>query len=84
MKLYAVCVLASPEIKGVMYGERLMPISKVAHLPVNQRGFFAYAPAVYTNKKHADKMLKIMTGKYPQHLYILSEFDSNAVEIPNG
>lgn len=84
MKLYAVCVMARPEIDGKMYARRWMPISKVAHLPPNQRGFFAYAPAVYTNKKNADKMLRIMREKFPAKHYERIEFDSNAVEVPNG
>lgn len=84
MKLYAVCVMARPEIDGKMYAKRWMPISKVAHLPQNQREGFQYAPAVYTNKKSADKMLKIMTNKYPNKLYVRVDFDSNEVEVPNG
>lgn len=84
MKLYAVCVKGKPVIAKRMYTERWMPISKIAHLPVGERDNFAYAPAVYTNRKEAEKMAKIVTAKYPGNVYVIVHFDSNAVEIPNG
>lgn len=83
MKLYAVCVKAAMKIDGVTYPERMCPVSKVAHLPLNQRGQFKYMPAVFTNKAKAEKWLDRLVGlggKWRDR-YVIIDFDSGFIEL---
>lgn len=84
MKLYAVCVKAKLKIDGQEYLERWCPISKVARIPANRRGQFGYAPAVFTNKKKAEKYQKQMNAVRIRDMqYVIIDFDSGEVAFPD-
>lgn len=83
MKLYAVCVKAKMKIDGVEYLERWCPISKLVGAPANRRGPFRYAPAVFTNKKKAEKYNKMMNQNAFRNMeYIIIDFDSGETAFP--
>ena len=86
MKLYAVCVKAKMKVGEVEYLERWCPISKLVGAPANRRGPFRYAPAVFTNKKKADKYNKTMNQNSLRDglglQYVIIDFDSGEVAFP--
>lgn len=82
MKLYAVTIKAGLLINGVPYKqEREVPISKYVYLRPAERLAHAYAPAVYTSKANALKLI----AKLPMAVrdnYQITEFDSGWVDYP--
>ena len=88
MKLYAVCVKASMKVRNVEYLERWCPISKLVGVPANRRGPFRYAPAVFTNKKNAEKYNKMMNQNAVRDgldlQYVIIDFDSGEVAFPEA
>lgn len=82
MKLYAVTVKAGLLIDGVPYKKlRHVPISKAAGVALVDRAEIPYAPAVFTNKTNAQKLIAKLRQRFG-HEYEITSFDSGWVDYP--
>lgn len=82
MKLYAVTIKAGLIIAGVPYKKlRPVPISRAAALPPLARDGIAYAPAVYTSKTNAHKLIAKLPVDVRRN-YEIIEFDSGWADYP--
>lgn len=81
MKLYAVTIRAQLRIDGRNYNERDQPVSKFIHLPVDRRVNLKYAPAVFTARANAQKLIDKLPAAY-RNKYSIVEFDSGWEDYP--
>lgn len=81
MKLFAVTRKAALVLDGRRYAERDQPISKYAHMPIHERDARPYAPAVFTARSNAEKLIDNLPAAVRIN-YKITEFDSGYVDYP--